>query len=188
MTVRLGVPAEKVVAVDVLVAYASRLGSTRGIAARIAARLQTHGLEASARPVGSVGELAPYDAFVVGSAVYGGRWLKEASGFVRDHAATLAARPVWLFSSGPVGREAVRAHPVVPAEVGGIEATTRARGHRTFAGALDRQTVDGADLGVAERFIAKRFVPEGDFRDWPEIDGWADEIAQQLIAGAAGRP
>lgn len=187
MTARLGMPVAKVESMSVLVAYSSRLGSTRGIAARIAERLQTHGLDVSARPIGSVGELTPYDAFVVGSAVYGGHWLKEASGFVRQHAAALSSRPVWLFSSGPVGRQAVKAAPVTPAEVGELEATTHAREHRTFAGALDRQTIHGADLGVAERFIAKRFVPEGDFRDWPEIDGWADEIARHLVATGAGR-
>ncbi len=165
---------------DVLVAYASRLGSTKAIAERIAARLATDGLETTVRPAGDVSDPLPYDAFVIGSAVYAGHWLKEASGFVRDNEAALAARPVWLFSSGPVGRSAMKVAPVRPAEVAGLWSATDARGHRVFAGALDRETLDGSELGFAEKFVAKRFVPEGDFRDWPAIDAWADMIAREL--------
>lgn len=164
---------------NVLVAYASRLGSTRGIAARIAARLEAGGLDAMVREVGTLDELWTYDAFVIGSAVYAGHWLKEGRRFVQDRKTALLGRPVWLFSSGPVGA-ASRAVPVAPAEVGELRRATQAIEHRIFAGALDRQTVATADLGLAERFIARRFVPEGDFRDWPAIDAWADEIARHL--------
>jgi menaquinone-dependent protoporphyrinogen oxidase len=164
----------------ILVAYASRLGSTKSIAERIAAQLGRHDLHASARSVGDVVDVTPFDAFVMGSAVYAGHWLKEASQFVRDNRATISARPVWLFSSGPVGRFATNREGVEPAEVDELRSALRARDHRIFAGALDRRMVDGADLGFAERFIAKRFVPEGDFRDWPQIDAWADDIAQEI--------
>lgn len=166
---------------NILVAYASRLGSTKAIAERIAARLETHGLEAIVRPVTAVTDPGPFGAFVIGSAVYAGHWLKEASGFVRDHEAELSVRPVWLFSSGPVGRTATKVAPVRPAEIQELSSATDARGHRVFAGALDRDAVDGSELGFADRFVAKRFVPEGDFRDWPAIDAWADEIAGQLV-------
>lgn len=171
----------------VLVASASRLGSTEAIAARISARLETHGLEAAASPVGSVGELAAYDAFVIGSALYAGHWLKEASEFVHGEAATLSARPVWLFSSGPLGTMATKVAPVEPAEVRELTAAVNARDHRIFSGALDRGAVDGSQLGFAARFVAKRFVPEGDFRDWPAIDAWADEIAHELVAAPVAR-
>lgn len=57
----------------------------------------------------------------------------------------------------------------------------RPRDHRVFAGALDRGTLAGADLGRVERFVAERFVPDGDFRDWPAIDAWADDIARALV-------
>ena len=170
---------------NILIAYASRLGSTKTIAARITARLETHGLTAADRPVGSVGDLMPYDAFVVGSAVYAGHWLKEASAFVHGHRTVLATRPVWLFSSGPVGKLATKVEPVDPADVHELSTAVRARDHRIFSGALDRQALDDSDLGFAERFVAKRFVPEGDFRDWPAIDAWADEIAHELAPKAA---
>lgn len=171
---------------NVLVAYASRLGSTRGIAARLAARLEANGLDAVVQEIRSSSDLVVYDAFVIGSAVYGGHWLKEAKRFVLDRRAALLGWPVWLFSSGPVGRAATRAEPVAPAEIGELRIATLARGHRIFAGALDRQTIDSADLGIAERFIARLFVPEGDFREWAEIDSWADSIARELAAAPAG--
>src|SRR5262245_10339488 len=82
----------------VLVAYASRHGATKGIAERIAAVLERRGLEVDA-----------YDAFVVGSAAYMGRWLEPARAFVTLHRDLLAAHPLWLFSSGPIGTETVDA-------------------------------------------------------------------------------
>jgi menaquinone-dependent protoporphyrinogen oxidase len=169
---------------NVLVAYATRLGSTEAIAERIAGRLEAHRLAVVVRPVDAVDTLTPYDAVVIGSAVYAGRWLTEATEFVGDLEAALSARPTWLFSSGPVGDMAASAEPVRPAEVLEISAALHAKGHRTFGGALDRRAVDGSDLGFADRFLAKHFVAEGDYRDWDEIDAWADEIASDL----AGTP
>jgi menaquinone-dependent protoporphyrinogen oxidase len=173
---------------NVLVIYATRLGSTRGIAERIAARLKADGLAATAAPVRSVTDLRAYDAFVVGSAVYAGHWLIPAGRFIEDNQAVLASRPVWLFSSGPVGSTATSKPPVSPLGIEALGNTVSARGHRIFAGAFDRNTLDEAALGKVERFIAKRFVPEGDFRAWPEIDAWADEIARDLSVAPAGRP
>ena len=168
---------------NVIVAYASRLGSTRAIAERIADRLRGEAVSAIASEVGSLESLALSDALVIGSAVYEGHWLPEAKAFVRQVATTSPERPVWLFSSGPVGRTAA-AKPADPADVPELEQVTHARGHRSFGGALDRQTVDGSRLSFPERLIAKHLVPEGDFRDWSQIDAWADEIARDLLARA----
>jgi menaquinone-dependent protoporphyrinogen oxidase len=170
---------------NVLVAYATRLGSTKAIAERIAGRLESHRLAVVVRPVDAVDALTPFDAVVVGSAVYAGRWLAEATEFVRDFEAALSARPTWLFSSGPVGRMAASVDPVRADEVLEITAAIGAKGHRIFAGALDRRTVDGSELGFADRFLARHFVAEGDYRDWDEIEAWADEIASDLTAAPA---
>ena len=89
----------------VLVAYASRHGATQGIAERIAETLMAAGLDAEVRPASTVKDLRGYDAFVIGSAAYMGHWLKDAKGFVEHNRAVLAAKPVWLFSSGPLGTE-----------------------------------------------------------------------------------
>jgi menaquinone-dependent protoporphyrinogen oxidase len=89
----------------VLVVYASKHGATRGIAGRIAASLRTAGCKTDVRPVKDAGDLAAYDAFVIGSAAYEAHWRKEATEFVRRNTKVLAARPVCLLSSGPLGRQ-----------------------------------------------------------------------------------
>jgi menaquinone-dependent protoporphyrinogen oxidase len=170
----------------VLVAYASRHGATQGIAERIALVLEAGGVTAEALPAASVRSVAAYDAFVVGSAAYMFHWEKAAVAFVRRNRAVLAAKPVWLFSSGPLGSEAVDAQgrdqrlAAIPKE--------DAREHRVFFGAYER---DRKPIGIAERFVsimpaAKEAMPEGDFRDWPEIEAWAAGIAAALLQAPAG--
>ena len=90
----------------VLVVYASRHGSTREIAERIAAKLTEEGRPAQARPVQEASGLEGYDAFVIGSATYAVHWMDEALAFVKANGAVLARQPVWLFSSGPLGDQA----------------------------------------------------------------------------------
>ena len=87
----------------VLVAYASLHGSTRGIAELIARVLEERGLDVEVRGVETSPDPGTYDAVVLGSAVYRGSWMREALEFSRHHASLLADRPVWLFSSGPLG-------------------------------------------------------------------------------------
>jgi menaquinone-dependent protoporphyrinogen oxidase len=167
-----------------LIAYASRLGSTREIAERLARRLQVHGFETSAIRAGAVDDVTGYEAVVVGSAVYAGKWMDEATRFIYANRSALARRPVWLFSSGPVGHLPGNVEPSAPGIVRRLMSEIHSRGHRVFFGAFDRATVDASDLGRAERFIAKRFVPTGDFRDWEAIESWADDIATELTPAA----
>ena len=88
---------------QVLVAVASRHGSTREIADAIAQELQAPGVHAEVRTADEVSDLDSYDAVVLGSAIYMGNWESAASRFAQQHQAKLASMPVWLFSSGPVG-------------------------------------------------------------------------------------
>jgi menaquinone-dependent protoporphyrinogen oxidase len=166
---------------NMLVAYGSKHGATKGIAERIAERLRAEGQLATAQPVGAVDDLNGYDAFVIGSAVYAGRWTQEATEFVRRHRAMLASRPVWLFSSGPIGTMATKHEPVEPNGVSAIRRALNPRDHRVFFGAWDRSKLDRTKLGFVERIVAKR-LPEGDWRDWRAIDGWAVGIARALRA------
>src|SRR4029453_8688682 len=93
----------------ILVAYASRHGAMKGIAARIAETLERTGLQVTLRSVDNAGPIEEFGAFVIGSAAYLGGWLGKATTFVRRHRDELASRPVWLFSSGPVSHETVDA-------------------------------------------------------------------------------
>lgn len=177
---------------DVLVAYSSRHGSTAGIAERIAAALRDAGLSAEARPVVQVHDVERYDAVVVGSAAYMYHWLKEAARFVRRHRDALAQRPVWLFSSGPLGTERVDAGGVDaleasrPKEFEELVPLVRARGTQVFFGAWDPEA---PAVGLVERMVRHMpatadATPAGDFRDWAAIDAWAGEIARELGADA----
>ena len=67
------------------------------------------GVAVAAEAQAAAGDLAGYGAFVIGSAVYAMHWQKDAAQFVRRNRALLAGRPVWLFSSGPLGTEATDA-------------------------------------------------------------------------------
>jgi len=97
----------------VLVTAATKYGATAEIAAAIAEVLDEHGLEATVLPPEQVERVDGYDAAVVGSAVYAGHWLKPARELVERHSAALADRPVWLFSSGPVGDPPKPGEPAV---------------------------------------------------------------------------
>jgi menaquinone-dependent protoporphyrinogen oxidase len=170
----------------ILVAYASKHGATKAIAERIAEHLALAGHGAAARPVEAAGDLSAYDAFVIGSAAYVGHWLKEATRFVQRNRTVLAERPVWLFSSGPLGTETidtkgqdVRA-AAEPKEFAELDEMIHPRGRRVFFGVLNPAT-----LGVCDRMLrvlpaGRALLPEGDFRDWPGIEAWAVAIAHDL--------
>lgn len=175
----------------VLVAYASRHGATAGIADRIASTLRDAGVEAEARSVDAVEDVAGYDAFVVGSAAYMFHWLKEATAFVKRHRAVLVEHPVWLFSSGPLGTDMVDEDGVDifeasrPKEFEELHELIHPRGDHVFFGAYDP---DAPAKGVGERLMrlfpaARSALPTGDFRDWDAIEEWAGEIAAELRSG-----
>lgn len=167
---------------SVLVVWASRLGSTREVAERIGARLSEDGLDVRVESADDARVRPADEAVIVGSAVYAGHWLAPAVAFARREMTSLGDRPAWLFSVGPVGERAARSTPQEAAEIDELERLFRPREHRVFAGALDRSEIEGAGFGRVERFIAKHFVPEGDFRDWEAIDHWADGIVTWLAA------
>ncbi|MDH4112532.1 MAG: flavodoxin domain-containing protein [Actinomycetota bacterium] len=161
----------------IVVAFASKHGATEDIAKHIATGLTARGLQSEARSVNEIDGLAGADAVVLGSAVYAGSWMKDATGFVDRNAETLATLPVWLFSSGPLG-DHVADDEEQPKQLDELRTRISPRGHRTFFGALD-----SAKLGFAERMLVKAVkAPEGDFRDWDEISSWTDEIADGLAA------
>jgi menaquinone-dependent protoporphyrinogen oxidase len=163
----------------VLVAVASRHGSTRDIADAIAQELQVPGVDAEVRTVDEVPDLDGYSAVVLGSAIYMGNWEAAANQFVQRHQSRLLTMPVWLFSSGPVSNGDGPGQGD-PSKVVEIARLTHARGHQMFAGKLDRH-----GLSLGERLIVNVVqAPEGDFRDWSAIRSWADEIGAALKSAA----
>lgn len=158
----------------VLVSAASRHGATAEIAEAIADALTRAGLEADVRQPDEVTSLTPYDGVVLGSGVYAGRWLGPMKKLIEREATALATKPVWLFSSGPLGDPAKPDHD--PEDVELLLKQTHAVGHRVFAGKIDKR-----QLGIAEKAIfAVVRAPEGDFRPWPAITEWASDIADTM--------
>ena len=183
----------------VQIVYASRHGGSEGIAKRIAAVLRTEGADAEATDAASNPDPAGFDAYVVGSGVYLGKWLKEGVTFVEEHRDALAAKPVWLFSSGPVA--VVSDDPAVALEAalgpasgpgsGGhkqldeLVAAVHPRDHRVFGGVFDPERPAVTTMERIVRIIpaAKKALPTGDFRDWDRVDAWATGIARELAPG-----
>lgn len=170
---------------NVLVAVASKHGSTRAIAKTIADELRTAGVATDLHEVGEFDDFGEYDAVVFGSAIYAGHWLPEAKQFAERHRAELATVPVWLFSSGPLGAPDPRPHDD-PRQLAAPMGPVEIRDHRVFAGKLDKSS-----LGLRERLIVRAIgAPEGDFRDWEAIRSWAGEIgtalAERQAASAGG--
>lgn len=159
----------------VLVVAASKYGATREIGEAIADELQASGIEARFADADAGPDLEGADAVVLGSAVYAGHWLDAARALLEGNHDVLAARPTWLFSSGPIGDPP---KPDVGEPEGIAEAATaiNARGHEVFAGRLDRDS-----LSRVERMLVRALrAPEGDFRDWEAIRAWAHGIAAEL--------
>ncbi len=159
----------------VLVTAASKHGSTAEIASVIAAVLRTSGIEVDVTPPESVEAIDGYDAVVLGSGVYASHWLQPAKAFVDRWEDDLGERPVFLFSSGPLGELPKPTED--PIDVEEIDRHTHAVDHQVFAGRLTR-----SEMSLPEKMILTVVrAPDGDFRPWDDISDWANEIARFLL-------
>ncbi len=163
---------------QVLVAYATKHGSTGEIAAAIGATLRGAGLDVDVRNARDVKTVAPYGAVVLGSALYSAHWQRDANRFVKRHLAELQHRPVWLFSSGPLDYSAEFNDIPLTEHMAPEVAPIGARGHRTFGGRL----LEGTP-GVDAAMLATHRI--GDFRNWAHIEAWARGIAEALVEATA---
>ncbi len=184
------------------IVYASRHGGNAGIAERIADVLRTEGAEVLVVDAAKRPDAAGFDAYIVGSGVYIGSWLKEGIDWLERHRSTLATNPVWLFSSGPIPGstgETADADPLTTAfgpavgpgsgghrKIEELSAAIHPRAHRVFQGAFDPSD---PPKSLSERFVrmmpaSKSILPSGDFRDWGAIEAWAHEIAIDVLGKA----
>ncbi len=162
----------------VLIAYATKNGATAGIAEAIGDELKKLGLEAEVHPATDVRDLASYAAVVLGSAVYFGKWRKEALRFGQRHVAELRQRPVWLFESGPTDQTADEGKAPPAKAATELAREIGAREHVVFggrflpenAGPLTRRLVESGDAGASY----------GDYRNFDRIRNWARRVGAQL--------
>ena len=160
------------VSARVLVAYASKLGSTAEIAEAIAQVLRDGGHHAVAVPTRDVASLDDYDAVVLGSALYAAYWQRDAHRFVERFREELMARPLWLFSGGPLDRRLARADQPITPHGAEITEGLGARDHHTFGGRLRPDASVPPQVLQTHRF--------GDFRDWQKIVEYGYRIGRDL--------
>ena len=169
----------------VLVAYASRCGSTGGVAEAIGEVLCDNGTAADVRLVENVNDVASYSAIIVGSAIQKSKWLPEAMAFVEKNQEVLRQMPVAyflaclaLYEETEENRRKARsfldplreaAPQVQPEDIG------------LFAGVLDYSKLNLIYRTVMKSKMKKRGVPEGDFRDWDTIRSWAESLRPKLL-------
>lgn len=168
----------------VLIAYATRHDSTRGIASAVAEVLRQGGLSVQLEPASAVATLTGFHAVILGSAVFDGEWLPEVQRFLRDHSGTLSRVPVWLFVSGPLEAVPAGSDADIPAHLVRAIEEIRPRDVALFAGALQPHHV-GAGVRVLSRLAR---LPAGDHRDWQAIERWADGIRAELLPDSDSQP
>ncbi|MGD2059436.1 MAG: flavodoxin domain-containing protein [Acidimicrobiia bacterium] len=151
----------------VLVAHASKQGGTAELAGWIGESLERSGVQADVIPASEVKDVEPYDAVILGGALYVFRWHSDARRFAKRHTAALRDKPVWLFSSGPLDDSATEKE--IPPVRSARKAMARvgARGHITFGGRM----LPGS----------KSALPVGDWRDRSQVDAWVEEIVRTLV-------
>ena len=165
---------------NILVAYASKYGATKEIAEKIGEVLCQAGLQADVYPVHGIRDLNLYKAVILGSAVYVGKWHKEAVEFLQTHEKVLTDRPVWLFSSGPTGvgdpvelLEGLR----LPVALQPVTDRIHPRDIAVFHGHINPDKINFIEKWAIKSLVKKPF---GDFRDWEAIHSWATSIVDTL--------
>jgi menaquinone-dependent protoporphyrinogen oxidase len=166
----------------ILIATASKHGSTAQIGAAIAEQLRSAGAEVHVLSPEQVADVADYDAAILGSAVYMGRWMGTARALLHRSEAQLRTIPVWLFSSGPLEDASETSEPADA--IAGAAARIGVRGSAVFPGRLSRE-----QLHIGERAVASMaHAAYGDYRDWAAIRTWARGIAADLTGAAGASP
>jgi menaquinone-dependent protoporphyrinogen oxidase len=168
----------------ILVAYASRAGSTAGVAEAIGVTLAESGAQVEVRPMQEVKDLMPYRAVVAGSAIQGGKWLPEAMQFMQTHRAALAQKPFTAFlvcmTLAMPGADKYREH--VAGFLQPVRALVRPVSEGLFAGALDISKIPSFGDRLKFRLsVAFGVWSEGDHRDWNAIRAWAESIRPLLL-------
>jgi len=162
----------------VLVAYATRHGSTQEVAEAVAATLREHGLEVELQPAREVRSLERYQAVVLGTALYMFRFHKDARRFLAHQRATLAERPVAIFALGPFNNE--------EKEWQGVRAQLdKELAKFPWLAPVAKQVFGGKFDPAKLRFPynllpALKRLPASDIRDWKAIHEWASGVAEKL--------
>lgn len=168
----------------ILVTYASRTGSTVGVAEAIGQTLAESGAEVEVRPMREVTDLARYDAVVAGSAIRGKQWLPEAMQFMRTHQAALRQKPfaAFLVCMTLAMPKADQYRTFVADFLQPVRALAKPVSEGLFAGALNIGKIESVWDRLKFRLsVAFGVWQEGDHRDWQAIRAWAESLRPLLV-------
>ncbi len=166
-----------------LVTYASRFGSTEGVAQAIGKTLSENGMNVDVLPMREVKDLSAYQGVVAGSAINAGAWLPEAMQFMQTHRAELARKPFAAFlvcmTLTMKNGEQYRRH--VTTWLDPVRMLVKPISEGLFAGGLNISRIPS----FGDRLKFKMSVlfgvwKEGDHRDWNAIQKWALELKPLL--------
>lgn len=163
---------------SVLVAYATRSGSTKEVAEAIAATLQEHGLVVDIQPMKAVSSLVGYYAVVLGAPLIMHRWHKDAQHFVSRHHAALEELPVAVFALGPVHDDEKEWQGVRDQ----LDNTlSKFPSFKPFAVEIFGGRFDLTLLGLPWKLVpGLKKIPSSDIRDWTAIRTWASNLYEKL--------
>jgi len=159
----------------VLVAYATRYGSTQEVAEAVASTLRERGLAVDIQPMRDVRSLEQYGAVVLGAPLYMFHWHKDALQFLARHREALTARPVAIFALGPFHDEEKEYQEVrrqLDKELAKFP-WLRPEAIAIFGGKFDPQKLTFPHNLVP----ALKNMPASDIRDWTAIRAWASDLA-----------
>lgn len=167
----------------ILVTYASRSGSTRGVAEAIGKTLAEMGAQVDVLPMQEVQDLASYRAVVAGSAIQAGKWLPEAMRFMQTNRAALARKP---FAAFLVCMTLVMRNGAYRQQVSTWLEPVRGLVHPIseglFSGTLDIRRMNSFSNRLKFRLSVMLGVwSEGDHRDWNAIRSWATGLFPRLL-------
>ena len=156
----------------VLVAYASKHGTTREVAESIATTLEEHGLAVDVEEAGRVRTVTHYDVVVLGGGLYMGRWHADARRLLERNRDTLAGKRIAVFAMGPDSLDESKV------------AESRRQLDRALAATPELEPIAVAVFGGALKPETWRFpfnkLPAFDARDWDAIRDWAHELGATL--------
>jgi menaquinone-dependent protoporphyrinogen oxidase len=169
----------------ILVAYATRAGSTVQVADAIAQSLTASGASVDVKPVKNVTAVDGYAAVVIGSAIRMGNWLPEAVEFAKKNQAALNRMPTAFFTVHMLNRDdSETSRQASLAYTAAARAIVTPRAEAFFAGKMDYAKLSFLDRLIAQTVAKSTHSGEGDYRDWDGIRGWAGEMSKTL--GVAG--
>ena len=167
----------------ILVTYATRTGSTFGVAEAIAETLREHDLAVDVVPVQEVTDLSSYQAVIAGSAIQNRQWLPEAAQFVQKHQAELSQKPFAMFAvcMTLAMKNGERYRPQISEWLAPVRRLVRPVSEGIFAGALDISKIPSFGDRLKFRLSVLFGVwSEGDHRDWDSIRAWAESLPEKL--------